>query len=352
MVLTDAATEGREALIRLWTENLPVQGDVEAKLQWTYLDGPNGRGRLAFLLRDPDDAAVGCAGIQPPQELVYRAPGSCARRYSATSACRSRKHRSGLAALTLQRGVKRYVDAEYDLSYGFPNDERDRDPSAHRLSRARPDDALRAACCAPAAISRNGMATRGSPGLARCCRRSGEDRADHRAHGSRASSTARLCWLDDVDARFDRLWDEANPTYPMASHRSSPFLRWRFLCKPGERNSIACLVERGSETLRAYAVVHEGASDGAVLADLFGIDLDAIDALLGLVLPALYRRGYATVTFRYLGDPRLRTVLAAHRFSLRDADRAVIVHASPSWPLAQRAENPNAWYITDLDEDT
>ena len=344
-VLTDAEVE-REALLQLWTENLPVVGDVEAKLRWTYLDSPNGHGK-AILLRDADGVAVGCAGVQL-RELAYR--GKVVRAALLGDFAVDRKHRTGVAALTLQRGVKRYVEAEYDLSYGFPNKNAvaiHRRTGYHELGHMdRYVRVLRSRRYLTQRYKRPGVAEIAStfidPAMI----------AMTVVRGLRARATSKLVWLEDVDARFDRLWEAAHATYPILSRRSSALLRWRFLRKPDERNVIAALIDRGGAELRAYTVVHDEPGGSAVLADLFGTDLEAIDRLLGLLIPVLYRRGYETVAFRYLGDPRLRPVLAAHKFSLRDSRRAVIIHASPSWPIDRDARDANAWYITDLDEDT
>lgn len=345
-VLTDAATDGREALIRLWRENLPVTGDPEAKLRWTYVDSPNGPGE-AFLLRAGDDVAVGCAGIQL-RELVHR--GRVVRAALLGDFAIDRKHRSGLPALTLQRGVKRHVEAGYDLSYGFPNDNAlpiHRRTGYHELGRlARFVRVLRHASY---------LARRyGRPGVARAAGAILDPAimAQTVARAIRFGPTVELRWLDDFDSRFDHLWDEANHGYPLTCRRSSAFLRWRFLRKPDERNSIAALIDRRSGALRAYAVVHDGPNGGADLADLFGANLEAVDALLALVIRALYRRGYTMVVFRYLGHARLHDVLTRHGFALRESERAVVVHAAASCPIADSIYDFRAWYMTQLDEDT
>src|SRR5262249_27396916 len=103
-LLADAVDE-REALVRLWTENLPVRGDPHAKLHWFYGDAPGGRG-TAFLLRASDDAFVGCAGLSG-RTLYYR--GHPIRAALLADFAIDKRHRSGLAALTLQRAVKRHV---------------------------------------------------------------------------------------------------------------------------------------------------------------------------------------------------------------------------------------------------
>jgi hypothetical protein len=345
-VLTDAAGEGREALVRLWTENLPVRGDPEAKLRWTYLEGPNGPGQV-FVLRADDDRAVGCAGIQL-RELASR--GTIVRVALLGDFAIDRAHRTGLPALTLQRAVKRHVEAHYAASYGFPNDQAlaiHKRTGYHELGRMnRYVRVLRHASF----IARR----YGRPLAARVAGAMLDPAIMTRtvARALRFGPTLELRWLDEFDARFDQLWDEANHGYPITARRSAALLRWRFLRKPDQEFSIAALVDRRTDALRAYAIVHEDPGGGAELADLFGANLEAVDALLALLIRGLYGRGFTTVLFRYLGDPRMRELLAKHRFSLRQAERAVVVHPTASWPIGVDARNGDAWYLTELDEDT
>jgi hypothetical protein len=349
-VQVDPATDGRAALIRLWTQNLPVQGDVEAKLRWTYLDPPQGPAE-AFVLRVSDagdDATeIGCAGVSR-RELAHR--GATVHAALLGDLAIDAKHRTALPALTLQRAVKRHVENEYDLSYGFPNakavalhkrtgyhelgvmrryvrvlrhgvhlERRYGRPIATRLAAALLDPAL------------------GALALTRAIR---------------PSTTHALRWLPDFDERFDRLFDSAQSEFPILCRRGSTFLRWRFLRKPDERNQIAALVHRRSGALTAYAVIRGEPGGAAEIGDLFGARLEATDALLSMLIPALYRRGFGSAVFRYLGPPRVAALLAKHRFSLREGGRVIVVCPTARCPIGPEVRDPNAWYLTDLDEDT
>ncbi len=345
-VLADV-TEAREPLIRLWSENLHVSGNLDDKLRWFYLDGPWGRGE-AFLLRAADDAVVGCAGLSL-REMLHG--DATVRAALLADFVIDKRHRSALPALTLQRAVKRHTDAAYDLSYGFPNQ------GAVAVL-------LRIGYRELGKMARYVRVLRYAPYLTRRYGRPLLSRAAAivvdpasvaitaaRSIASRAH--ARLEWLPDFDDRFDRLWEVARPRDLIACRRSSQFLRWRFARKPDERNAIAALVERRGDALAGYAVVRGAPGDAAELVDLFAKDLATTDVLLGQLIPALYLRGHTSVSFRYLGDPRLVDVLARHWFSLRDAKRVIIVNRGPSCPLADTvAYDARHWYLTDLDEDT
>ncbi len=334
------------ALKRLWTDNLPVE-DADGKLQWAYLDSPSGPGE-AFLLHDADGHAVGCAGITT-RELT--AAGTPVRAALLADFAVDRAHRVAFPALVLQRAVKRHVDAGYHLIYGFPNAQalaiHTRTGYHHLGDIARHVHVLRHT---PYIERRYGMPV--AARLAGAAIDTGKH-AIQRARARRPSRALALEWLADVDGRFDRLWREHHGWLGIACRRDAAFLRWRFVRKFDERIAIAAAVDRMSGELRGYAVVVGGADDLAELRDLFAVDLDHLGSLLTMLVPVLFRRGHTAVSFRFLGNPRVVELLAAHDFQLRDHDRAIVVARAPSCPVdAAVVEAAAAWYITDLDEDT
>jgi hypothetical protein len=343
-VLTDPEA-GRGALLRLWARNLPVRGDASAKLGWSYFEGPAGPSEV-FLLHD-EAGEVGCAGVTVRELWLRERPLRVAL---LADFAIDRAHRTGLPALILQRAVKRHVDGAYDASYGFPN------ANAVAIHRRIGYHELGAMC-------RYVRVLRHADYLARRFERPIVARAAgavvdaaklavRLARTVRPSRTRALRWLPDVDAGFDRLWQATRGSFGITCRRDAAFLRWRFLRKPDERVAIAALVDRARDELRAYAVVGGEPGGMAELHDLYG-ELDAISDLLTLVMPALYRRGYRAVGIRFLGDPRIPALLLAHHFSLREQNRVVIVHEGKACPIDPAVlRDPNAWYLTDLDEDT
>ncbi|MBA3539901.1 MAG: hypothetical protein H0T79_09750 [Deltaproteobacteria bacterium] len=346
-VLTNTL-EASESLIRLWTENLPIHGDPEAKLRWFYQDAPAGKGE-AFILHEPtSDQPVGCAGIST-REVVFR--GAVSRAALLADFAIDRQHRSALPALVLSRSVKQHIDATYNLSYGLPNNSAVavfKRTGYHELGRmARFVRVLR-----HASFLERRFGGRRRSALAGTI----VDRAMLVTSVARGLSTrARyaLRWASDFDSRWDRLWERASPNYPILCRRSSAFLRWRFLRKPNERNAIAALIDRFTGIIAAYAIVRGERDQPAELVDLFGITPHEIDVLLDHLVPALYARGHTTVEFRYLGHPRMLEVLARHLFTLRTADRVVVVSPGAACAIDHAVlADASSWYMTDLDEDT
>lgn len=348
--LTDAAAGGAAELMRLWRANLPVRGDVDAKRRWAYLDAPTGRAD-AMVIRTDDGAAIGCAGIERRRLWSRGAPLEAAL---LADFAIDRAHRTGFPAVLLQRAVQRHVESRFALSYGFPNAAAvavHLRTGYHELGKmpryVRP---LRFGAYLTRRYHRPWLARAAALALDPLALVVGAAEA---AAAVRASS---LAWLDDVDPRFDDLWRRAAPSLPICSQRDAALLRWRFLRAPGERSRVAALTARASGELVAYAIVRDGrdATAGvAELVDLLGATPAALDALLGWLVPSLTVRGYTAISVRFLGYPPLAALLARHRFTRREATRAIIVRPTARCPIpADLLRDPRAWYLTDLDEDT
>lgn len=340
--------EARELLLDVWASSLPARGDLDAKFRWFYCDGPHGRGHAFVLSTDEHAKAIGCAGLGVRAIVHHGRPLRAALfadlAIAAGHRCVPGDHRGGAPAVELLRAVRERLDDTFDVGYGFASTaavELYRRCGYAQLGELR--------CYARVLRNRRPPFERASP----IARRVGAlvDRAavlyaSLRAY--RRSGAFALRWLGDFDQRFDRLWRRAHGAFPIACERTAAFLRWRFSRKPGGAHRIATLVERRTGALRAYAVVRR-AGDTAELADLFGTDDGALDALLGRTIPALARAGAAEVYFRFLGPARLANLLAVHGFAPRDPARAVMV-VTPRGS-APALLDPEAWYLTDLDDE-
>jgi len=348
--LLTEADAARSSLIDLWTRNLRIVSALDEKFRWFYLDAPSGPAN-AFLLEAQDGAdagrAVGCAGVGQ-RELCYR--GQRLRAALLADLAVDRSHRTVLPAITLQRSVRRHTQTAFDLSYGFPNEHAvgiHVRIGFHLLGHMerwvlvlRHEPYLRRVLDGRVIPAVAGKLVDASCRLARAPRI------------VRAALRRRLDLLDDVDERFDRLWERSQARYPITARRTSAFLRWRFLRKPSERNRIAAITDRLGGELRAYAVIGER-SETAHLLDLFGESDEDVDRLLDLLTRRLRREGFAAISVRFLGLPALAGQLAARGFRLRERVNAVVVDPGAGLPIDPAVvRDPQNWYLTDGDEDT
>jgi hypothetical protein len=331
--------EAKEMLCQLWSSNLPVRGRVDEKLRWFYCDGPHGPGRA--LLLTTSESTVGCAGVGVRRFLHHGYPLHVGL---FADLAVDPHHRSALPAVTLLRSVHALVERNYDLGYGFPND---RALAVYRRAGYRELGQMHRYV----RVLRIERALR--PALGRWLVRPVAALADGllAAFANAQALSARggeLAWLGDFDARFDRLWDAARETYPLACERTSEFLRWRFA---HESHSIVARLAHGSGELRAYAVLRPGEHAGIDILDLFACDERELGALLAQLVVELGELGYASIAIRFLGNPRIAQLLGAHGFVRRTDTRTVMV-AESRRAGSMRLRELDDWYLTDLDEDT
>ncbi len=356
-VAVERPEDVREALQRIWRDNLTLGISPEEKFRRLYLEAPD-PARQVFVLR-VRDAASG-------EERIVGAKGFAIRRYWVEGRevgaaifgdfAVEAAHRNLLPALQLARLARQQVRERFEVGYGFPNQK-----AVGVMLRAglvalgtdtRYARVLRHAAYAARLAERPGFPA----ALARLVARPGLARAAGAVtdlvrlalglpRTLRAAGGFRLGWCDRPDGRFDELWAAARPEYPVVGARTEAFLAWRY---PGL--SIATLTRRGGG-LRAYAVVELEPSTGAAhLRDLFGHHAE-LGALVDLLLPALWRRGAASMSVRFLGAPRVRELLANRGFVARDKGRTVVVQPGVQAPDGGPLTSPDQWHLFDADED-
>lgn len=335
-------------LIRIWHDNLPVLGDVQAKLRWSYHEPPERPPFvyvLAALERDRPPRVVGSAGV-----AVRRFSGGAGELRVALGCdlAVDLPHRTLQPALQVVREVRRDTGTEFDLTYNFPN------RHARGLY-------ARAGYHNLGAMTRYVRVLRTAPYFARHVPRAVArvaaapvDFVTHARHFlpiRHAARRFRIEWLDEVDERFDALWLAARPTYGIVGRRDASWLRWRCLANPSGRSQVAALVDRDSATLRAYAIVQRTARV-VHLTDLFGLP-GHVDSLLLLLCPLLRAAGATSVSVAYLGSASMVELLVKHGFRAREAERHVYVAVGNTITGADRARalDAESWHLTDYDED-
>ncbi len=348
----------REALQRIWRDNLTLGIGPEEKFRRLYQEAPDPAPHVLVLRAC--DAATG-------EERIVGAMGVAIRRFwvdgrEASAAVLGdfavdAAHRHLLPALRLARLAREHVRDRFQVGYGFPNQK-----AVGVMLRAgfgtlgtvsRHVRVLRHEAYAARLGERPGF----PPALARMVARPRVARAAGaladlgrmaldlpRALG--AARAFRLGWCDWPDGRFDALWAAARQEYPVVGVRSAAFLAWR---SPGA--SLATLTRRGGGDLRAYAVVEvEPASGAAHLRDLFGHHAD-LGALVDLLLPALRRRGAASASVRFLGAPLVRDLLIRRGFVVRGEGRTVVVQPEAQVAAGAAMASAERWHLFDVDED-
>ncbi len=362
-----APADVRAELERLWDGNLQVEGGVARKFEWLYRDAPERADAVFLLGAEAGGEArrwVGTAGVAVRRVSVL---GRERRAGLLADLAVDRDHRSVGPALSLVRAVKQWTLSTHDLAYGFPNQHAQgvfKRVGYHTLgSIGRWARVLRHAGYAsrvkeaelprvPATVKRAVERAAEVPALAALAGRTVDVvRLMQRAPSAlQAARAVKLAFVDGPDERIDQLWESARGDYGVVGVRSSRLLRWRFAW--GDRVKLALATARDGGAPRAYAVIEQD-DDTAHVRDVFGHP-DAVGTLLDLLVPALYPRGAASVSVRYLGAPWLVEALEARGFVRRPGERMIAVGVGDALPPEERAAVTDVarWHLTDLDEDT
>jgi hypothetical protein len=335
-------------LLRLWRNNLPVDGDVRRKLDWLYRDPPDRPSEVFLLVSDTEETTpiVGTAGFGVRR---FQVAGRSGRAALLADLAVDQAHRTVMPALKLVREVRSAM-ASFDLIYGFPNKHAEgvfRRAGYRELGRStRYVRVLRHASYLARLVPVPLLPRLAGPvlDLAVLVRRL--------PAMLRSRQTCRLVWLPDVDARFDRLWDAARADYRTVGYRGSDFLRWRFLRHPSDSFQVVALLRGdGESSLAAYAVLRR---KGAVvhIADLFGHTAD-LGSLVDLLIGVLWRQGTVAISFTFLGSQRVVGLLKERGFKARESVHRVFFDAGDSLRgVPIDLSDLEEWHLTDGDEDT
>jgi hypothetical protein len=335
------------SLCNLWSRNLgTICSEPQRRLEWFYLENPAGPGVVHLLEADGETTGpVGCIGIGA---RTYVCDGRTITVALFGDFVVDRRYRSLGPAIMLQRAARSCAQERFPLSLGYPNLKAL--PTFLRLGFRNLGRLIRysvplrhgtyvqrylsepAASVAGVLLDSVAM-MRAMPGLL-------------------ATRVAfELENLAAPDARFDALWRCAQGRFACVAERTSSFLHWRFLRKPGPGSCrFWTLTRRGSRAVSAYAVV-EAAGRNAHLRDLFGASPGDIAALLDCLLPALRSSGYVSASFACLGPPWLTEVLTKRRFVARDQQTVVIDWGNEPPVPPERLLDCSAWFLTQADED-
>lgn len=343
-----ALDDVKPELLRIWNRNLTVVGTVDDRFRWTYQLAPDAWHDI-FMLSAEDPRGpqlVGTAGLE------VRAFASPDRELRVALGCNlavDAAHRTLMPGLRLVRAIRRDTPAEFDLAYHIPNElaqplyaragYRDLGEMIRYVRVLRHTPYVRQKIDVPYLAAVVGSVVDAAAAFRHASRR-------------RAARERALLWLGAFDRRFDALWIRAHSTFPIVARRDAAWLSWRFSC-PGSRARIAALVDRSSpSTVCGYAIV-EQLDSVAHVRDLFG-PLDELDALLALLSPALRDHGATSASFRYLGSHDVIALLRAHGYRARDAKRRVCVELGAGLADSERAiaTTPEAWHLTEYDEDS
>ncbi len=347
-----AETSDREALARLWAENMSdrqIALALDRRMRWLYEDQRATGVRTWLVKKDDTGEVVGCASVCP---RTLHVDGRDVRAGLLSDFAIARAHRVAGPAITLQRAlVADSAGLGMELLFGHPN--RGAVPIFRRVGYEQVGDIttwtkpLRSAERLRAYLSPL-LADTAALAVDRLL--AANDLRLRLAHGG----WFREQELDRADNRFDALWERGKTDKPATIERTAEYLNWRYADFTTAQFRIFAISDRRGRRLRGYVVWR--ADRGAALAsDVFWDGGDRVlRALLVRFACRMRRRGLQSVHLIVLGDASLAPCLrSSHFFPATPDPRPVIVHVSTSAPqhLRMLLGAPSRWLLFDGDLD-
>jgi hypothetical protein len=312
-------------------------GVPAARYAWLHERNPAGPGAV-WLARDAGGRPVGTAALHARQVVVEGRPylAGVATNFAVLPAARAFG-----PAIPLQRAVRAACEAgDFDFIYGFPNDAAK--PVFQRLGYT------------PGRSRRLVRVLRSAPYLQRAGRGAGVAagpldvalRLLGRETYRRLSRRTRVEPVERFDAAFDAFWVRLRAGLAIVGDRDAEYMNWRYLDAPARRHHAAVLRRDGeiAATIVSYAI-------GAIvyISELFALDADAFDGLLGAFLRAQRRTPASAVSLIVLGDLPFADRLARYGYLQRDVERSMMVYVPANSPLGSRLHRMDRWALFEGD---
>lgn len=361
------AAEAEADVVRLWREraaggpedahrpapsaDAPVDDANDAIFRWGYLESPAGSGRC-FLLRATDDSesnVVGGVGVGARRVNVS---GQSLKAGLLGDFFVTKGHRTFFPALRMQREALEWSKQNVDLLYGFPN--ASAQPVIKRLGFKELARLHRfvlvlrhAKYLAPKVHSKLAARALGVP-------LDGFRRLVQPGMSLPAPYGLSLVRFEELDARFDRLFEGRAFRNITVGFRNADLLRWRFLEHPTHPSRVYGLVDdKSGGQLRAYAVI-QMIDEVAHIRDLLGIDIASMTQILRLLAGEARRSGASSLSFACAAPGPMKSALERLGFRIRpDAGgpRILFGHVSESITDSRVVSALHHWYATEADED-
>lgn len=341
------ADDVKDDLLRLMRSNFPWGHQAQEWFRWGYEQSPF-RPNVCWLAETDTRERIGFTTLMPRRMKVgaeIRETGQAAN-LNVTA-----EHRSGLAAVKLQRAVLSHLDrSEMALAFGITRN------AAAVLSRAGYRDL--------GGFSRWIKYFRTEHKLAQWIpwkwpRRAAAAVLDLGLRLRAADTYRRLPrgWsvlMDPpFDDQFDALWQASASNFTVITERTSEYLRWRFGSDPQQEYRVFAVADAQGQIRGAavYLFPEPGESQplGGIV-DLLSADQQAGDALLGALCQHLRRQGATGVQMIYFGSEFIEKSLQRCNFIRRESEFRVLAHLHPS--LKDRQAEllaPSCWHITEAE---
>ncbi|MEP7154311.1 MAG: hypothetical protein ABI905_00960 [Betaproteobacteria bacterium] len=336
----DAAADA-EKILALWRTGLDHNGMPKAKLDWYYLNNPEGVPLTVFLHHTADSEAVGVAAAGRRQ---MRLGGKEVSAGELVDFVTVPDHRTFFPAISLQQDLRRIAHTQHAVLFGFPN------PKSLAIVK-------RIGYRCVGQVVRRVRVLRSSAYLekylpAGVARPAGA-LIDHlrvaaMAFRSFARPGSVCAWHPAPDSTFDELWNRSVDAAVLTGLRNAAFLKWRFVDTPFESFRFFTAVSTADRRLLGYAVCSR--DENVMRVDDFLVDPHAGPAGRKLwrdLSREAFREGCTTVAVEFMGTKAQERQLIASGFISREHRP---IYASIDKDQASAPTETTCWYLTAADK--
>lgn len=332
-----------QSIQQLWRDGglgLPDGASADAdRFNWFYRTNPAGQAQAYLLVHSGEGQAVGTMGIGVRH---FSVAGEEARGGTLVDFVVSPKHRSAYPALTLQRQGRQLAFESKDFLYGLP------DTKAVIICRRLESHVQFDLPRFVRVIRTRFYLERKLPSWLAGAIGAALDSIDALLTSyQRLPRSVQGQWVDEFDARFDRLWERLDKHQTCLGVRDWAFLRWRFTAQPGHRYRIFAITDARTHELVSYFVCEQGRSALAVKDCLSLASANELKRHLLLLCRAARAGGAASLEIQLSPNATWREALSAVRFIQR-SQRPFFATLSEAVQVSGKDLH---WYITQADED-
>lgn len=339
--------EYKSAIIGLWKNNIP---DVPpGRFSWLYSDNPAGPARSWLAVSGSGRELVGIGSLYPRRMLVN---GRQLTAGVAVDFAIDKKHRVLGPALMIQRAIlSSGGEHGFPFVYSYPN------VHSHPIIRHVGYRFLGKVChCVkPLRIEKRISAYVKIGILAKCAAFAAERyfRVMDRLRAARVRFDLAARVLTRCDERFDALWEELKPRYPVTGEKTSAFLNWRYVEDPEQPFLFFCLFTPDLKRLKGF-IAYTVKNDTAVIMDLLVDGSGRLcDHLFLAFSERMRRENISLVSLTFFGNERFAGRARSLGFFALKTERSFFIFSSRLCDLGTAATifNKENWLLFKGDMD-
>ncbi|MFA6229098.1 MAG: hypothetical protein WC617_02840 [Rhodanobacter sp.] len=335
----------RDAVVSVWDGSIGWAGRLPEMFDAFYRDCPLGQPLLKLLHHQPENTVIGTIGAGP-RRILWR--GQEIRAGVVSHLAVLPAHRSVKPGIFLSRSLVEMARGRFDVLYGLPSSKgaalaklagfKVGGQLIRQVKILRYQNYIDRVLPQPASVIGGALINFANQTWDRM-RRLVE------------AGSAHAEWVNHVDPRMDRLWQQSPHGERWTSIRDATMLHWRFDRLPSARRRYLLLSPIRDGELTAWFACDTNVHDPHMLSvnDFWTIDgVQAVDPVsIRTLCRAAYREGFHSIELRFTGSEEAHASWSAEGFVERSRQPLIVI-----WLNQELAgETEGMLHITDIEND-